>query len=87
MQNENRKFIYVETAFFSMWWDEQTELTREYVRRLVNDGKFLLFSYLSYACDIFKIFKSIYDSIFSFSIAHILNHDYCLQFGLNSICI
>lgn len=39
MQNENRKFIYVETAFFSMWWDEQTELTKEYVRRLVNDGR------------------------------------------------
>ncbi|KFM74952.1 Lysosomal alpha-mannosidase, partial [Stegodyphus mimosarum] len=39
MQNENRKFIYVETAFFSQWWDQQTELTREYVRRLVNDGR------------------------------------------------
>lgn len=41
MQNENRKFIYVESAFFSMWWEEQTELTREYVRRLVNDGKLM----------------------------------------------
>ncbi|XP_054707229.1 lysosomal alpha-mannosidase-like [Uloborus diversus] len=39
MQNENRKFIYVETAFFSKWWEQQTELTREYVRRLVNDGR------------------------------------------------
>uniref|UniRef100_A0A2L2Y690 alpha-mannosidase n=1 Tax=Parasteatoda tepidariorum TaxID=114398 RepID=A0A2L2Y690_PARTP len=39
MQNENRKFIYVESAFFTRWWDEQTDLTKEYVRRLVNDGR------------------------------------------------
>ncbi|KAG8190302.1 hypothetical protein JTE90_012589 [Oedothorax gibbosus] len=39
MQNENRKFIYVESAFFTRWWEEQTDLTKEYVRRLVNDGR------------------------------------------------
>ncbi|XP_055937632.1 lysosomal alpha-mannosidase-like [Argiope bruennichi] len=39
MQNENRRFIYVESAFFTRWWEEQTDLTKEIVRRLVNDGR------------------------------------------------
>ncbi|GFT23386.1 lysosomal alpha-mannosidase [Trichonephila clavipes] len=39
MQNDTRKFIYVESAFFTKWWEEQTELTKEIVRRLVNDGR------------------------------------------------
>ncbi|XP_028968402.1 lysosomal alpha-mannosidase [Galendromus occidentalis] len=38
-KDEERRFIYVETAFFSRWWDSQTEATRNIVRDLVNTGR------------------------------------------------
>lgn len=34
-----RRFIYVEMAFFSRWWREQTNTTQEIVRNLVHQGR------------------------------------------------
>jgi hypothetical protein len=31
-----RKFVYVEQVFFQMWWNEQSENTRDLVRQLVK---------------------------------------------------
>lgn len=35
----NRKFIYVEQAFFQRWWREQTQSTKKAVKRLVKKGQ------------------------------------------------
>ena len=35
----DRKFTYVEMAYFSRWWDEQPETIREKTRRLVANGQ------------------------------------------------
>eukprot|EP00250_Pteridium_aquilinum_P013927 c21663_g1_i1 orf=147-3290(+) len=35
----NRKFIYVEQAFFQRWWRQQTSLTKKAVKRLVDRGQ------------------------------------------------
>lgn len=37
--DENRKFTYVEMAFFYMWWQEQSEETRDLVKVLVSEGR------------------------------------------------
>ncbi|XP_016017648.2 lysosomal alpha-mannosidase isoform X4 [Rousettus aegyptiacus] len=34
-----RRFIYVEMAFFSRWWHQQTNATQEVVRNLVRQGR------------------------------------------------
>lgn len=34
-----RRFIYVEIAFFSRWWNQQTNATQEVVRDLVRQGE------------------------------------------------
>ncbi|KAG0712704.1 Lysosomal alpha-mannosidase [Chionoecetes opilio] len=34
-----RKFIYVESAFFFRWWDQQTQPTKDIVKRLVASGQ------------------------------------------------
>ncbi len=39
-ENPDRRFIYVEIAFFWRWWNEQTDAIRDKVRGFVNDGKF-----------------------------------------------
>lgn len=39
LQNPARKFVYVESAFFSKWWDEQSDDLREQVKMLVNEGR------------------------------------------------
>eukprot|EP01100_Stratorugosa_tubuloviscum_P014870 TRINITY_DN81_c0_g2_i1.p1 TRINITY_DN81_c0_g2~~TRINITY_DN81_c0_g2_i1.p1 ORF type:complete len:1006 (+),score=459.80 TRINITY_DN81_c0_g2_i1:78-3095(+) len=38
-QNPERKFVYVEIAFFQRWWDEQDEPTKTLVRSLVARGQ------------------------------------------------
>ena len=38
-QNPQRKFTYVEMAFFSMWWDEQTPTVKDITRDLVESGQ------------------------------------------------
>ena len=38
VENSDRRFIYVEVAFFWRWWLQQTEEMRNTVRQLVNEG-------------------------------------------------
>jgi len=38
-QNPERKFTYVEMAFFSKWWEEQTDVKRQSVKKLVEEGR------------------------------------------------
>lgn len=33
------RFIYVESAFFFKWWNEQTEYKQQQVKELVNEGR------------------------------------------------
>ncbi|XP_048198391.1 lysosomal alpha-mannosidase isoform X2 [Perognathus longimembris pacificus] len=39
MAEPSRRFIYVEMAFFSRWWHQQTNATQEIVRDLVRQGR------------------------------------------------
>uniref|UniRef100_A0A2P2MM13 Alpha-mannosidase n=1 Tax=Rhizophora mucronata TaxID=61149 RepID=A0A2P2MM13_RHIMU len=38
-EDKNRKFIYVETAFFQRWWRQQSETMKIKVKELVNSGQ------------------------------------------------
>ncbi|KAL1459619.1 hypothetical protein WDU94_011583, partial [Cyamophila willieti] len=38
-RNPERRFIQVETGFFSMWWKEQNASTKALVHKLVNSGR------------------------------------------------
>ncbi|XP_019849873.1 PREDICTED: lysosomal alpha-mannosidase-like, partial [Amphimedon queenslandica] len=38
-KNEDRKFIYVEIAFFTRWWNEQTDDIKQKVHDFVNNGQ------------------------------------------------
>lgn len=40
LKNPDRRFIYVETAFFYRWWKRQTSSMKQTVKQLVNDGTF-----------------------------------------------
>ena len=40
-QNPDRRFIYVEIAFFWRWWNEQADDVRNKVKQFVNEGKFM----------------------------------------------
>lgn len=39
LSNPTRKFIYAESAFFKMWWDEQDDELKDKVKILVNEGR------------------------------------------------
>lgn len=39
LENPDRRFIYVEMAFFWRWWNEQTDEMKANVKQLVNEGK------------------------------------------------
>ncbi|KAH8283706.1 hypothetical protein KR018_012605, partial [Drosophila ironensis] len=39
IKNPDRRFIQVETSFFSKWWAEQSETGKEIVKKLVNEGR------------------------------------------------
>lgn len=39
LQDDRRRFIYVEIAFFYRWWNQQTESLKAQVRNLVNKGR------------------------------------------------
>ncbi|KAI3500943.1 hypothetical protein L1887_36772 [Cichorium endivia] len=39
LDDKNRKFIYVEIAFFERWWNQQSELLKAKVKELVNTGR------------------------------------------------
>lgn len=38
-KNPDRRFIYVEMAFFTRWWNEQSQATQDIVRDLVETGE------------------------------------------------
>uniref|UniRef100_A0A8C5FYM6 Lysosomal alpha-mannosidase n=1 Tax=Gouania willdenowi TaxID=441366 RepID=A0A8C5FYM6_GOUWI len=39
LKNPDRRFIYVETAFFYRWWKQQSSSMRQTVKQLVNEGR------------------------------------------------
>ncbi|CAM8986736.1 unnamed protein product [Rhodiola kirilowii] len=39
LADSNRKFIYVEQAFFQRWWRQQSEAMQSIVKQLVNSGQ------------------------------------------------
>ncbi|XP_038060793.1 lysosomal alpha-mannosidase-like [Patiria miniata] len=39
VEDPAKRFIYVEIAFFSRWWNEQTDKTKALVKQLVNEGR------------------------------------------------
>lgn len=39
LNDPTRRFIYVEMAFFSRWWKQQTNVTQDAVRNLVRQGR------------------------------------------------
>ena len=39
MENENRRFVASEMAFFEMWWNEQKPSIQQKVRQLVREGR------------------------------------------------
>ncbi|KAG4915573.1 hypothetical protein JHK87_053130 [Glycine soja] len=39
LEDKNRKFIYVEMAFFQRWWRQQSKATKIKVKELVNSGQ------------------------------------------------
>ncbi|KAJ3671808.1 hypothetical protein LUZ60_007887 [Juncus effusus] len=39
LKDKNRKFIYVEQAFFQRWWRQQSDTVKETVKGLVNSGQ------------------------------------------------
>lgn len=39
LRDPSRKFVYVESAFFSRWWNQQDDAMRENVKMLVNNGR------------------------------------------------
>ena len=41
VENPDRRFVYVEIAFFWRWWLHQSEEMRETVKQLVNERNFL----------------------------------------------
>lgn len=39
LRDPNKRFIYVESAFFFKWWNEQTDELQEQVKQLVSEGR------------------------------------------------
>ncbi|KAK2974187.1 hypothetical protein RJ640_021478 [Escallonia rubra] len=39
LADKNRKFIYVEQAFFQLWWRDQSEAVKNTVKQLVSSGQ------------------------------------------------
>lgn len=39
LRDPTKRFIYVESAFFFKWWQEQSDELREQVKQLVQEGR------------------------------------------------
>lgn len=39
LKDPEKRFIYVESAFFFKWWDQQTDALKTQVKQLVNEGR------------------------------------------------
>ena len=77
LQNPKRKFVQVEVKFFKMWWDEQTESTKNNTRFLVKNKQLELinggWSMHDEACPTYE------DMINN----HMIGHDFILkEFGV-----
>ncbi len=44
LEDSSRTFVYVETKFFSMWWKDQSDVTKNNVKRLIHETKQLSFA-------------------------------------------
>ena len=40
LENEHRTFVYVEMKFFSMWWNQQSDVVKDQVRFLIANHQF-----------------------------------------------
>ena len=38
-KDPNKRFVYVEIAYFWRWWNEQNDETKQLVRTLVDEGR------------------------------------------------
>ncbi len=65
LQNEKRRFIYVETAFFWKWWKEQDDIIKGSVKELVAKGM-RVFSYSFEKKSHLEIFKLCVPNLFHF---------------------
>ncbi len=54
VDNPDRRYIYVEMAFFWRWWNEQSDEIRNTVKQLVNEGSYSLFRLILYS-QFFKV--------------------------------
>ena len=43
LKDSERRFIYVESAFFWRWWGEQDVKKKEVVKNLVEEGRYFSF--------------------------------------------
>ena len=50
VKDPKRHFIYVETAFFARWWDEQPDARRNLTRTLVANGQLEFINVSTRAC-------------------------------------
>lgn len=50
LKNPDRRFIYVETAFFYRWWKSQSSSMQQTVKQLVNEGKYPFSTSVLYSC-------------------------------------
>ncbi|BAF28356.1 probable alpha-mannosidase At5g13980 [Oryza sativa Japonica Group] len=39
LKDENRKFVYVEQAFFQRWWRQQSDMIKDIVKGLISTGR------------------------------------------------
>lgn len=39
LKDSERRFIYVESAYFFKWWNQQSNTVQEQVKELVNEGR------------------------------------------------
>jgi hypothetical protein len=46
VDNPDRRYIYVEMAFFWRWWNEQSDDMRNIVKQLVNESLYQLDSFI-----------------------------------------
>lgn len=46
LNDPNKRFIYVEIAFFARWWRDQDDSMRHVVKGLVNSGMLVVCFYL-----------------------------------------
>lgn len=59
-KDPERRFVYVEMAYFWRWWNEQDDNIKDIVRVLVNEGRLEFVIGAWYSLNLFGSFKSAY---------------------------